>query len=229
MAAIVAIGEDAEIRAWRAAPREEIDAGGATVLPGFVDAHNHVRLGSNPGAVAARRRDEPGGDPSPDRRVRRRASGRRLDRGRGVELLGDPRRRADRRDARGRRARQGPVPVLLRRAHRVAQPGGDGPAADHAGTGSSCHGEPSSSTSPPGVPTGYIHDFAVLGISEEGQRALGPTSRGTRRMRSTAGWSRRSTWRPRSGSRRSSSRRTAWTISPCSCAAREAGTLCGRG
>ena len=29
-----------------------IDARGATVLPGFVDAHNHVRLGSNPGAVS---------------------------------------------------------------------------------------------------------------------------------------------------------------------------------
>jgi hypothetical protein len=30
---------------------EVIDARGGTVLPGFVDAHNHVRLGSNPGAV----------------------------------------------------------------------------------------------------------------------------------------------------------------------------------
>jgi predicted amidohydrolase YtcJ len=30
---------------------ELLDAAGATVLPGFVDAHNHVRLGSNPGAV----------------------------------------------------------------------------------------------------------------------------------------------------------------------------------
>ena len=41
------------------------------------------------------------------------------------------------------------------------------------GPGRICHGAPSSST-PTGVPTGYIHDFAVLGISEEGQRALEP-------------------------------------------------------
>ncbi len=48
---IVAVGEDAEAAA--AAPRHarEVDAAGRLVLPGFVDAHNHVRLGSDDLAV----------------------------------------------------------------------------------------------------------------------------------------------------------------------------------
>ena len=29
-----------------------IDAGGKTVMPGFIDAHNHIRLGANPAAVS---------------------------------------------------------------------------------------------------------------------------------------------------------------------------------
>src|SRR6187431_1656856 len=49
--AIVGVGDDAEMRALVAPSAQVIDAGGASVLPGFVDAHNHVRLGSNPGAV----------------------------------------------------------------------------------------------------------------------------------------------------------------------------------
>jgi hypothetical protein len=48
---IAAVGEDAE--AVAAAPRHarEVDAAGRLVLPGFVDAHNHVRLGSDTDAV----------------------------------------------------------------------------------------------------------------------------------------------------------------------------------
>ncbi len=48
---IAAVGDDAEARA--AAPRraQEVDAAGRLVLPGFVDAHNHVRLGSDADAV----------------------------------------------------------------------------------------------------------------------------------------------------------------------------------
>ena len=48
---IAAVGDDAEARA--AAPRgaQEIDAAGRLVLPGFIDAHNHVRLGSDTDAV----------------------------------------------------------------------------------------------------------------------------------------------------------------------------------
>ena len=44
---IVWVGDDADAPA----AGEVIDAGGATVLPGFVDAHNHVRLGSDAASV----------------------------------------------------------------------------------------------------------------------------------------------------------------------------------
>jgi predicted amidohydrolase YtcJ len=45
------VGDDAEANEHLGAGSDVIDANGAGVLPGFVDAHNHVRLGSNPGAV----------------------------------------------------------------------------------------------------------------------------------------------------------------------------------
>jgi predicted amidohydrolase YtcJ len=45
------VGDDADATEHVGRATEVIDARGATVLPGFVDAHNHVRLGSNPGAV----------------------------------------------------------------------------------------------------------------------------------------------------------------------------------
>jgi predicted amidohydrolase YtcJ len=48
---IIGVGADEEIRAMIGPTTEVIDAAGATVLPGIIDAHNHVRLGSNPGAV----------------------------------------------------------------------------------------------------------------------------------------------------------------------------------
>ncbi|MER7192795.1 amidohydrolase [Streptomyces flaveolus] len=44
---IVWLGSDAEAHLWTGSGTEVIDAGGRRVLPGFVDAHNHVRLGSD--------------------------------------------------------------------------------------------------------------------------------------------------------------------------------------
>ncbi|MEV5667050.1 amidohydrolase [Streptomyces flaveolus] len=44
---IVWLGSDAEAGLWTGPGTEVIDAGGRRVLPGFVDAHNHVRLGSD--------------------------------------------------------------------------------------------------------------------------------------------------------------------------------------
>jgi hypothetical protein len=48
---IAAIGDDREVRDAVGSGAEEIDARGATVLPGFIDAHNHLRLGSDEEAV----------------------------------------------------------------------------------------------------------------------------------------------------------------------------------
>jgi predicted amidohydrolase YtcJ len=42
------IGDDDDIEGHVGHETEVVDAGGATVLPGFIDSHNHVRLGSNP-------------------------------------------------------------------------------------------------------------------------------------------------------------------------------------
>jgi predicted amidohydrolase YtcJ len=42
------VGADDEAGAHTGGATEVIDAGGHTVLPGFIDSHNHVRLGSNP-------------------------------------------------------------------------------------------------------------------------------------------------------------------------------------
>jgi len=42
------VGDDEDAAAMIGPDTEVIDAGGATVLPGFIDSHNHVRLGSNP-------------------------------------------------------------------------------------------------------------------------------------------------------------------------------------
>ena len=42
------VGDDGDAARLAGSDTEVIDAGGATVLPGLIDAHNHVRLGSNP-------------------------------------------------------------------------------------------------------------------------------------------------------------------------------------
>ncbi|MFD6890546.1 amidohydrolase [Streptomyces sp. NPDC059957] len=48
---IVWVGPDAEAADWAGPDTERIDAGGRLVLPGFIDAHNHVRLGSDDACV----------------------------------------------------------------------------------------------------------------------------------------------------------------------------------
>ena len=48
---IVWLGAAAEVDAWTGPDTEVVDAEGRLVLPGFVDAHNHVRLGSDDACV----------------------------------------------------------------------------------------------------------------------------------------------------------------------------------
>ncbi len=49
---IMAVGGNEEITELAGPGTEQINAAGCTVMPGIVDAHNHVRLGSNPAAVS---------------------------------------------------------------------------------------------------------------------------------------------------------------------------------
>ncbi|MEU9859247.1 amidohydrolase [Streptomyces sp. NPDC047971] len=48
---IVWLGADADAAVWVGPDTRIIDAGGRLVLPGFIDAHNHVRLGSDDACV----------------------------------------------------------------------------------------------------------------------------------------------------------------------------------
>ncbi|MGW2343105.1 amidohydrolase [Streptomyces sp. NPDC001661] len=48
---IVWLGADADADRWTGPDTRVVDAGGRLVLPGFIDAHNHVRLGSDDACV----------------------------------------------------------------------------------------------------------------------------------------------------------------------------------
>ncbi|MFZ3572831.1 amidohydrolase [Streptomyces sp. BH097] len=48
---IVWLGDDADADGWTGPGTRVLDAGGRLVLPGFIDAHNHVRLGSDDACV----------------------------------------------------------------------------------------------------------------------------------------------------------------------------------
>ncbi|MFJ9123312.1 amidohydrolase [Streptomyces sp. NPDC102340] len=48
---IVWLGDDADAGSWTGPDTRVVDAGGRLVLPGFIDAHNHVRLGSDDACV----------------------------------------------------------------------------------------------------------------------------------------------------------------------------------
>ncbi|MFF3492174.1 amidohydrolase [Streptomyces sp. NPDC002795] len=48
---IVWLGDDTDAGRWTGPDTRVVDAGGRLVLPGFIDAHNHVRLGSDDACV----------------------------------------------------------------------------------------------------------------------------------------------------------------------------------
>jgi predicted amidohydrolase YtcJ len=170
---IAGVGTDEDVRALVGPSTEVIDAGGATVLPGFIDAHNHVRLGSNPGAVPLfgatsleeiRARIDDFADAYPDAAWVE---------GEGWNYAAVP----------------GGAPTA-----EMLEGCGRGKALflfsydvhtvwlNHealrrlAITRDTVHLPWGTVELDPGIgePTGYVHDFAVLGISEEGQRALEP-------------------------------------------------------
>jgi len=170
---IAAVGTDDEIRQFVGAGTRVIDARGATVLPGFIDAHNHVRLGSNPGAVSLfgatsleeiRDRIDAFADAHPD-------AGWIEGEGWNYAAVPGGSPTADLLEGCGR----GKALFLFsydvhtvwlnREALRRLSISRD---TEHLPWGTV---EMDRIT---GEPTGYVHDFAVLGISEEGQRALEP-------------------------------------------------------
>ena len=169
---IAGVGDDAEMRALVAPATRVIDAGGGSVLPGFVDAHNHVRLGSNPGAVQLtgattlmeiRARIDAFTDAHPDAAWVE---------GEGWNYTaipgGSPTASMLEGVGRGKALFLFSYDVHTVWLNREAMARLD-ITADRVhllwGT---------VELDAVGVPTGYIHDFAVLGISEEGQRALEP-------------------------------------------------------
>jgi len=170
---IAAVGTDDDIRDLIGPATRVLDAVGATVLPGFIDAHNHVRLGSNPGAV----------------------------RFFGATSLEEIRARIDAFAAahpeaawiEGEGWNYAAIPGGSPTAAMLDGCGGDAAlflfsydvhtvwlnreALRRLGiegretrlAWGTVELDPTT-----GEPTGYVHDFAVLGISEEGQRALEP-------------------------------------------------------
>ncbi|MEV0976248.1 amidohydrolase [Streptomyces sp. NPDC049915] len=169
---IVWLGSDADAAAWTGPTTEVVDAGGRRVLPGFVDAHNHVRLGSDrecvqlAGArslsevaarIAAWRAQHPGAGwieaEGFDYSV---LPGGRMPRAQDLdELTGDT-----------------PAFVLSYDVHTMWL---NSAAMARLGVTRACGELPFGvpETEPvTGEPTGFVRDFAVRGLSREGHRAL---------------------------------------------------------
>jgi predicted amidohydrolase YtcJ len=168
---IVAVGDDAE--AVAAAPRhaQEVDAAGRLVLPGFIDAHNHVRLGSDADAVqlgAATTLDEVRAavdayaDAEPDRDWI-------VAEGWSYSALPEPRRpRAD--DLEG----VAPGRAVMVLSYDVHNAWLNREAMARFGIS---HGTPRVpfghvELDDDGEPTGFVTDFAVMGLSRAGNAAL---------------------------------------------------------
>jgi predicted amidohydrolase YtcJ len=169
---IAAVGSTSDVRALAGSRTEVIDAAGASVLPGFVDAHNHVRLGSNPGAAQffgatsleeIRARIDAFADAHPDAVWIE---------GEGWNYTAIPG-GAPNADMLAGAGRGKALFLFSYDVHTVWL---NREAMTRLGiTGDTVHMPWGTvELDATGQPTGYIHDFAVLGISEEGQRALEP-------------------------------------------------------
>jgi predicted amidohydrolase YtcJ len=173
---IAAVGDDRASRDAVGPNAEEIDARGGTVLPGFVDAHNHLHLGSDADAVqlgSATTLDQvrsaidafATADPSREWII-----------GEGWNYSALPDRRRPRAGDLDGIAAGHPVMVFSYDVHNAwlnreaMRRFGIG-----TGTGDVAFGlvERDPGT---GEPTGFVTDFAVMGLSRDGQAALAAAS-----------------------------------------------------
>ncbi|GGQ73243.1 amidohydrolase [Streptomyces flaveolus] len=169
---IVWLGSDAEAGPWTGSGTEVIDAGGRRVLPGFVDAHNHVRLGSDEECVqlagarslaevaariAAWREQHPGAE---------------WIEAEGFDYSVIPDGRTPRAEDLDRLTGATPAFVLSYDVHTMwlnsAALARLGVTRD---SGALPFGVPEKDPES-GEPTGFVRDFAVRGLSREGHRAL---------------------------------------------------------
>ncbi len=147
---IVAVGVDDDIDGLIGPGTEVIEAQGRSVLPGFVDAHNHVRLGSNPTAVplfgrtsleAIRARLAEHAASMPDHAWVE---------GEGWNYAAVPGGRPTAAMLEGVTGEPPRVPVLLRRPHGVDEPARRWLVSGSRATPSGCRGAGWSTTRPPG-------------------------------------------------------------------------------
>nr|BFE87762.1 hypothetical protein GCM10020093_103630 [Planobispora longispora] len=206
------IGDDAS----RPEAAEVIDAGGRLVLPGFVDAHNHVRLGSDDACVQL------AGAGSLAEIGRRIAAWRAANPGarwiecEGFEYSAVPGGRMPRAADLDPLTEGLPAFVFGYDVHTMwlntAGLRELGIDRDHTDLPYGV-----AETDETGEPTGFVTEFAVRGLSRDGQRALAglgvPWASAERQY---PGCWPASTWPPGTASPRSSSRRTRWTTWRCS-------------
>jgi predicted amidohydrolase YtcJ len=168
---IAALGDDRAVRDAAASGAEEIDALGGSVLPGFVDAHNHLRLGSDADAVqlaAATTLDEvraaigtyASAEPDHDWII-----------GEAWNYAALPDRRRPRAEDLDGVAESRAVMIFSYDVHNAwLNREGMRRFGIGLGTGDVAFGLVERDER--GVPTGFVTDFAVMGLSKDGQAAL---------------------------------------------------------
>ncbi|MFG3552301.1 amidohydrolase [Streptomyces sp. NPDC047725] len=166
------LGSDAEAGRWTGSGTEVVDAGGRRVLPGFVDAHNHVRLGSDEECVqlaGARSLTEVGARIRP---WREKHPGAGWIEAEGFDYSALPDGRMPRAQDLDGLTGDTPAFVLSYDVHTLWL---NSAALARLGVTRDCGALPfgvPEKHPETGEPTGFVRDFAVRGLSREGHRAL---------------------------------------------------------